>query len=347
MRTGMALAIATLAAGLALSGAVARAQGEGPASAPDDSRAELEKYKQRNEALEKKVEQLEAAQKAAAKSGETSQTALTGYEGYPRFVTTAEDSLDAWFARVSKIQAAQPHWITPLVTVTPRLEQEFRYDQSSEDLPGGKTLSNYGSGKGLELIPIDPVEVIIGVPAWETENTHPRKQGWADEAFLLKYRLLSANEESGNYILTAFMGLSVPWGGENYTEDHYIFTPTIAFGKGWGDFDFQSTLGVAVPDDGTAPEGPGTPLLFNTTFQYRVMKIFWPEVEFNCTEWPSGKHEGINDQGDQVFITPGLVIGRIPIAHRLALTIGAGYQIALTDHPLYHNNFILSVRLPF
>src|SRR5437899_5736329 len=25
-----------------------------------------------------------------------------------------------WFARVSKTQAEQPHWVTPLVTVTPR-----------------------------------------------------------------------------------------------------------------------------------------------------------------------------------------------------------------------------------
>src|SRR5438477_5012549 len=24
---------------------------------------------------------------------------------------------------------SQPHWMTPVVTVTPRLEQEFRYDQ--------------------------------------------------------------------------------------------------------------------------------------------------------------------------------------------------------------------------
>jgi hypothetical protein len=31
-------------------------------------------------------------------------------------------------ARVSVTQAQQPHWVTPLVTVTPRLEQELRTD---------------------------------------------------------------------------------------------------------------------------------------------------------------------------------------------------------------------------
>jgi hypothetical protein len=33
-----------------------------------------------------------------------------------------------WFDMVSATQAQQPHWITPLATTTPRLEQEFRYD---------------------------------------------------------------------------------------------------------------------------------------------------------------------------------------------------------------------------
>src|SRR5690349_17368607 len=31
-----------------------------------------------------------------------------------------------WLNMASATQAAQPHWMTPLVTVTPRLEQEFR-----------------------------------------------------------------------------------------------------------------------------------------------------------------------------------------------------------------------------
>jgi hypothetical protein len=66
-------------------------------------------------------------------------------------------------------------------------------------------------------------------------------------------------------------------------------------------------------------------------------------VEVNYTEWPNGEHEGLN----QVLITPGLVIGRIPIEGRLGLTIGMGYQVAVTENPRYQNNFILSVRLPF
>jgi hypothetical protein len=249
-----------------------------------------------------------------------------------------------WFTRVSEIQSEQPHWVTPLVTVTPRLEEEFRYDQMWESLAGHHRLTSFGGGggKGLELIPFSPVEVIIGVPSWTTENV-PRKNGWSDESFLLKYRILSANEQNGDYILTAFMGLTVPNGSDNTTSHHFTYSPTIAFGKGWGDFDVQATLGGSVPDDGGVRTGAGTPVLLNTTFQYRVFKYFWPEVEANYTYWPNGKREGNN----QLFLTPGLVIGRIPISGRVGLTIGAGVQVAVTDKPVYHRNIILTARLPF
>jgi hypothetical protein len=254
-----------------------------------------------------------------------------------------EDYFGNWFERVSKTQAEQPRFVTPLVTVTPRLEEEIRYDQMFESLPAGKTLTSYGGGKGLELIPFERVELIIGVPSWQTQNTTPHKNGWTDQNFLVKYRLLSGNADNGNYILTAFMGLTVPDGSDNTTSHHFTYTPTIAYAQGWGDFDFQSTLGFAIPDDGGVRTGPGEPVLFNTALQYKLAKYFWPEVEANYTYWSDGKHEGLN----QLFITPGLLIGRIPIVGRVGLTFGAGVQIAVTDHPLYHRNVILTARLPF
>ena len=248
-----------------------------------------------------------------------------------------------WFPRVSQIQSEQPHWVTPLTTVTPRLEEEVRYDQYWESLPGGHTLDNFGAGKGVELIPFQNVEVIIGVPAWETENTKPHKDGWADETFLVKYRILSANEENGDYILTAFMGLSVPSGSDDYSSHHYGFTPTVAFGKGWGRFDFQSTLGISIPDNGAVHDGAGTPLASNTAFQYHLGKYFWPEVEANYTFWPNGEH----DDKNQLFITPGVLIGRFTIWNRVGVTLGVGYQAAVTQQPLTRNNFVVSARIPF
>jgi hypothetical protein len=58
---------------------------------------------------------------------------------------------DRRFATADAARGAQPHWMTPVVTVTPRLEQEFRYDQSWQDRPHDVTLDTYGGGKGLEL----------------------------------------------------------------------------------------------------------------------------------------------------------------------------------------------------
>ena len=255
------------------------------------------------------------------------------------------DYFQDWFSRVSAIQAAQPHWVTPLVTVTPRLEEELRYDQFWESLTGGPTLINYGGGggKGVELIPFNPVEIIIGIPSWQTVNTEPQKKGWTDESFLVKYRLLAANVENGDYIVTAFMGLTVPNGSNPISTHHFAYSPTVAFGKGFGDFNVQSTVGVSVPENGGSRVGAGTPILFNTAFQYHMLKYLWPEVETNYTYWPNGEHRDLS----QLFITPGLVIGRIPIAGRVGLTLAAGCQVAVTNDPLYHRNVILSARLPF
>jgi hypothetical protein len=68
-----------------------------------------------------------------------------------------------WFDRVDKTQAEQPHWITPLATTTPRLEEEYRYDQLWQTNAKGITTDNYEGGKGLELIPCEKVEVIFNV----------------------------------------------------------------------------------------------------------------------------------------------------------------------------------------
>jgi hypothetical protein len=261
-----------------------------------------------------------------------------------------EDYFLDWFPRVTRIQNEQPHWVTPLVTVTPRLEEELRYDQLWQSQTHGAATDSFGGAKGLELIPAQNVEVILGIPAWIAHNgtigrASGKKQlptdGWADETFLIKYRLLSANEENGNYIVTAFMGFSAPIGEDGNSLHHGIFTPSLAFGKGFGNFDVQSTAGISLPDGGL--QRLGMPLAWNTAFQYRVLKFLWPEFEVNYTWWPNGEREGQT----QVFLTPGIIIGRIPLYRRVGLTFGAGYQIAVTDHPLYHHAAIFSGRIPF
>jgi hypothetical protein len=269
------------------------------------------------------------------------------YTGFS-LLQPVQDYFENWFVRVNRAQASQPHWITPLVTVTPRLEEELRYDQSFQSMQHGQLTTNYGSGKGIELIPWDTVEVILGIPNY-VSHEFPGKKGaknrgtddFGDWTALIKYRLLSANEENGNYILTAFMGFTAPTGPVGNSQGHALFTPTIAFGKGWGDFDFQSTVGVTFPNGGL--DRLGMPLAYNTAFQYHLLDVLWPEVEVNYTWFPDGDHAGKN----QVFITPGLILGRFQIWERVKLIAGAGFQVAVTKYSAYHNSWVMTARITF
>jgi hypothetical protein len=257
-------------------------------------------------------------------------------------LTFAQDGyFSDWFARVDKSQAEQPRWITPLATTTPRLEEEVRYDQLWQVNAKGVTTDNYDGGKGLELIPFEKVEVIFNVPPYLDHNSPKAKNGFGDVAFLVKYRLLSANKEHGNYILTAFLGWSLPTGSYSNGGKHAVITPTIAYGKGLGDFDLQGTFGIAFPTADTNIVGRN--YLWNNTFQYRVFKKFWPEVELNSTFFQQGDHDGMK----QNFVTPGLVIGRLHLWSRIGLSFGGGYQIATTHFHTTNHNAILSVRFPF
>jgi hypothetical protein len=59
--------------------------------------------------------------------------------------------IERYQARVTETQNEQPHWITPLVTVTPRLEQELRTDFVHQYNSKGFAVWNYGNSKGLGL----------------------------------------------------------------------------------------------------------------------------------------------------------------------------------------------------
>ncbi len=241
---------------------------------------------------------------------------------------------------VSDTQAEQPHWITPLATTTPRLEQEFRYDIQRQTHNSGVVTDNYGVSKGLEIIPEKNFEAILAVPPYVVNNPDS-KDGFGDWQFLVKYRLAARNEEHGNYILTAFYQMSLPTGQYKQGALSSVITPTIAYGKGFKDFDAQGMLGISLPTGNVAAIGRN--LLWNNTFQYRILKKIWPETEINFTHYYQGEHSGHT----LVYATPGLVLGRFRLHDRLGFTVGGGYEIAATSfHPTNHIP-ILSVRFPF
>jgi hypothetical protein len=220
------------------------------------------------------------------------------------------------------------------------LEQEFRYDIFWRGT-GNTTMENYGGSKGVELIPAKNVEVIIGIPPYIVHNDPKIKDGWGDETFLVKYRFISRNEEHGDYIVTAFLGASIPSAQYKNGAPHAVITPTLALGKGWGRFDVVTTAGIQLPT--SESQKLGQPVVWNVTGQYRVMRRIWPELEMNSTFF----HEGPNDGRKQVFLTPGVAFGKFPLWRRLGVTVGTGVQIATTHVHTYNHGWILSMRLPF
>jgi hypothetical protein len=260
----------------------------------------------------------------------------------PSSVNSGGDFFRDWFSMVSATQAAQPHWMTPVATTTPRLEQEFRYDIFWQTNSAGVTRENYGGAKGLELIPERHVEVIlVAPPAYIVHNDPAVHDGFGDWGFLLKYRILSSNEEHGNYILTAFFQTTLPTGQYKNGATDAIITPTIAYGKGFGHFDIQGTFGASLPTGNEAKIGRTFP--WNNAFQYHLYRKFWPELEVNYTHFQDGPTNGKT----QVYLTPGLVLGRFHLWKRLALSVGGGFQIATTHFYTANHNGIFTVRFPF
>jgi hypothetical protein len=286
-----------------------------------------------------------AAQQAPAPQPASEPAAAAAPGGNP-----VADYFAHWFDRVDEVKATQPFWMTPIATVTPRLEEEFRYDQYWEHMGNGADLTNFDSGKGLELIPTESNEVLINLPPYEERTRKKAADGLGDWPVLtIKQRFLSANEAHGNYVVSGFLGVQAPIGLAAFTNHAWMITPTLAAGKGWGNFDIQATVGVPIPL--SHERDIGTSVVTNVALQYHLATYFWPEFEANSTYWADGPRGGKT----QVFLTPGIIFGRFPIADRVKLILGVGYQFALTPRltttpvltPTYQEAWILTVRTAF
>jgi hypothetical protein len=120
-----------------------------------------------------------------------------------------------------------------------------------------------------------------------------------------------------------------------------VLTPTLALGKGWGNFDLQSTIGINLPAGSTTKLG--RQLLWNTAFQYQALWKIWPEFEVNSTFYQTGKNAG----DKQVFLTPGIGFGRVRLWKRYRFSSAAGQQIAATRFHTYDHRWMFSERISF
>jgi hypothetical protein len=275
-----------------------------------------------------------------------------------KFVTTAlllvaasssaqaqDNFFTRWEQRASQTQAKQPSWSVPVVAPYPMLIQVFRFDASRQVAPALTDTWNLGASRGLNLVPGFNSEIDFYYPPYLEHNTKA-KDGFGDVSFLYKYRFLSGNEKSGNYMLSAQLVASIPTGSYSNGSTDAVLTPTLLAGKGFGRFDVISSLGGTLPLADAATLG--RTVVWNTTAQYHAGKYVWPELESNATFFYGAK----NDGKMQNFLTPGVTFSKFKFhpqeaKSRAAVAFGAGMQIATSQFHTYNHNLVFTGRLVF
>lgn len=258
----------------------------------------------------------------------------------------------AWDDAVAAARASQPEWSSPLVTTTAMLEQRARFDTLFQHAGNGADTVDLDGGKGVDVIVSETTEIQVAAAPYLIRTTPGGKgavSGFNDWPFLrVKERLLASPEDEGDYVLSAWLQTQADTGAAALTTDAFTLAPTLGFGKGFGGFILQGTLGAVLP---TAHESTlGNQMTGNLALQYRLDGVLWPQLEANWTHY----FGGLRDGKDQVFLTPGLVLGRFPLNDRLKFTCGAGYQVAVAPAyqpkpllPAYDRAWIVTLRLTF
>jgi hypothetical protein len=275
------------------------------------------------------------------------------------FIATLDAIIATLDAYAASARATQPDWSTPLTTSTGLLERRFRFDFSQQHSGNGTNTTVLDGNKSLELIVNETTEIQVGPPPYYirsgvagTGRTNrgaiQSLAGFNDWPFFrVKERLLSSPSSEGNYVLTALFQIQAPAGIPRLTNNSWEYIPTLAGGKGWGNFDIQATISTPVP--ASHRNIIGYQIQTNVAFQYRVQKLV-PELEVNWTYYATGQRGGLN----QVFLTPGILFGRFKLSDTMYLTAGAGYQVAVSPDyqpkpltPAYDHAWLFTTRVGF
>lgn len=278
----------------------------------------------------------------------TNPSFFSGMAAQPSATFAAQPSgnfFQRWQARATHIQSQQPRWMVPAVSAYPMLIQVFRADFTRQISPTGVRTWNLDANRGLNLIPFSRTEFDILLPSF-FEHSDKTLDGFGDMSVQAKFRILSANEKQGNYLLSAQLVGVIPTGSHKNGATDASINPTINGGKGWGRFDFISNLGATLPTGNTTQIG--RTLTTGTVAQYHVGKYLWPELEINTTRFYGSTRDG----KVQTFITPGLVAGRFAFhphdpRARSGFVGGFGFQVAATTYHTYNHSLVFTGRYIF
>ncbi|MDD4933259.1 MAG: hypothetical protein PHO89_07325 [Methylacidiphilaceae bacterium] len=259
-----------------------------------------------------------------------------------------QDPGTSWFERWRRMTAEtkerQTNWMTPLVTTTSRLEQRIRYDVYDETKGNGNKEYNFGAGKGVSLIVTPTDEFTFSLPNYIDEPGVPASTGWAGEVLQWRHRIMSSPENQKNYVFSVQLSALTPTAVIPNTSNHWIWTPSLLFGKGWGNFNFIVNLGSQWADGDNSKLS--APIIWNVAFEYRIGRIT-PCLEINSQPSISGF---VPTGSPGLFVLPELLIGRFTIKEDIRYYFGIGYQIALEHSSIeekYANALIVKFHLLF
>lgn len=251
--------------------------------------------------------------------------------------------IDHWQARVAQEQAEQPHWATPLIAPYPMLAQAFRVDVTRQLTAAHTTTINYGSGKGLNLMPGFRSQVDINYAPYLSNNTPAHPDGFGDFSFAYKRRIFSSVEKS--YMVSAQIGASVPTGTHDNGAPGATLLPVVLAGKGFGRFALIGTLGGVLPV--TDISRSTRSVIWNAYGEYIPTRFTTFILEVGNTYFNGGN----NDDRIQTFLTP-------EISHRFYLHPGnpedrrnfglvCGMQFATSAFHATDHNLIVSGKFNF
>jgi hypothetical protein len=248
-------------------------------------------------------------------------------------------------AQTNAIQSKQPNWPPPLVTTYTGLFQVIRTDYLRQITPAHTDTWNIDNSKGVSFIPWNRTEIDVNIPPYIFHNTSAAKDGWGDMSFLGKFRIASANEQHGHYVISAYALATVPTGQYKNGSTDASIQPCLAVGKGFGPLAIQTTAGTTLYLSKPATTTSGNPVAWNLAAQYHLNKYFWPEVESNATFYKGGTNHGKM----QEFVTPGILFGKFKLhpedpKSRPGLTFGGGMQIATSEFHSYNHEVVLTAR---
>jgi hypothetical protein len=250
---------------------------------------------------------------------------------------------ERFFAHNAAMTALQPGWATPVVEAEPRLTQYYRFAFSNQYTASGTQTVNYGNSRGGGIVAFNRIELDFFPPGYVQHNT-AASDGFGDAAALMKFRIVSANAEHGNYILTAMVNHTFASSPHNGAPTD-SWNPTLAGGIGFlRHFIAESSLGGAMPTGKIAQQGRS--IAWNALVQDHIFPHTFLELENNATYFYAGSHDG----NMQNFVTPAAYYiykrKNWKPTHPF-LVFAAGMQVATSRFHTYNHNTILEMRILF